>query len=192
MNSRSAAHSSQTLHLLIIKPWEWGYLNTQASIGGFFFSIFKWSLSPFSCLQAAVLAGIVQLLCAWHRKHRVARLEMPSAVKDWGSVYLRGEKPSGRAHTGDKVCASCRPWTLIAWGLSRLAKSVCFLPWTSRVRVMKGDINANEGQCAVVHKATGRASHLVHKLKVPAWFSGDAVAGFFPCCLVNEVICSRS
>lgn len=47
---------------------------------------------------------------------------------------------------------------------------------------MKGVINANEGQSAAVHKVTGWASHLVRKedkLKVPGWFSGDAVAVSF-------------
>ena len=47
------------------------------------------------------------------------------------------------------------------------------------MRVTKGVINANEGQRAAVHKATGWASHPVRKedkLKVPVWFSGDAVA----------------
>lgn len=164
------------------KPWEWGHLSTQASIGGFFFSTFKRSLSPSSCLQAAVLADTVQLLCAWHWKHHVVWLKMPSAVKDWGSVYLRGEKPSRRAHIGDKVCTSCGPWNLIAWGLSRLIKSVCYLPWTSCGRVMKGVINANEGQSAAVHKVTGWTSHLAckeDKAEVPAWFSGDTVAVSF-------------
>lgn len=48
------------------EPREWGHLSTQGSIGGFFFIIFKWSLSPSSGLQAAVLADSVQLLWAWH------------------------------------------------------------------------------------------------------------------------------
>lgn len=181
VNSRSATHSSQTPHLFIINPGSGVTWALRLLYGGeCFFSIFKQSLSPSSCLQAAVLADTVQLLCAWHWKHHVVWLKMPSAVKDWGSVYLRGEKPSGRAHIGDKVCTSCGPWNLIAWGLSRLAKSVCCLPWTSCV--MKGVTNANEGQSAAVHKATGRASHLVRKedkLKVPAWFSGDAIAVSF-------------
>lgn len=63
------------------KPWEWGHLSTQASIGGVFFSTFKWSLSPFSCLQAAALADTVQLLCAWHHKHHVAWLDAISCKR---------------------------------------------------------------------------------------------------------------
>lgn len=69
---------------------------------GFSFSIFKWSLSPSSCLQAVVLTDTVQLLCAWHQKHCIAWLEMLSAVKDWGSVCLKGEKGNRRALLGDK------------------------------------------------------------------------------------------
>lgn len=81
-----------------------------------------------------MVADTVQILCAWHGKHHIVWLKVPSAVKDWGRAYFRGEKPSGRAHTGDKVFITCGSLSLTAWGLSSLARNVCCLPGTSLMR----------------------------------------------------------
>lgn len=129
VNSRSATHGSQTLHLFIIISGSgvtWAFTE-----GVGVASSYLSSLSPSSCLQAAVVADTGQILCACHGKHHVVWLKVPSAVKNWGRAHFREEKTSERAHIGDKVCKTCGSFSLTARGLSRLARSVSFLPGTS-------------------------------------------------------------
>lgn len=63
VNSRTATHGSQTLHLFIIISGSGVTWALRLLWGGG--SSYLSSLSPSSCLQAA-MAGTVQILCAWH------------------------------------------------------------------------------------------------------------------------------